>query len=105
MNELQKTFTEEHLALLKDFADAEKRIKQEEKARDAFKEQIKRAMEEYGIKSLDCDLLKIAYVESSESTTIDTTKIRNKDEELYLELLASYPKVTKRKAYIRLMVK
>lgn len=105
MNELQQTFAEEHLTLLKNFADAEKRIKQEEKARDDFKKQIQCAMEEYGIKSLDCDLLKIAYVESSENTTIDTTKIRNKDEELYLELLANYPKVTKRKAYIRLTVK
>lgn len=105
MNEIEKAFTDKNITLLKSFAEAEKRLKHEQKARDEFKSAIEQAMEDYGIKTLDCDFLKVTMVEGSESVSIDTKKIEKEDEELYLTLLDTYPKITSRKSYVRFTVK
>lgn len=82
------------------------------KAEKAIAEQVKnlkvkleQAMDEYNIKSIDNEFLKITRVEPSESTSIDIKKMKEKEPDLHEELLADYPKVTKRKAYVRFTVK
>lgn len=70
-----------------------------------LKADLEKAMDDYGIKSIDNHLLKITRVEASNSTSIDLKKLQEKEPKLYGELLEDYPKVTNRKAYVKFTVK
>ena len=66
---------------------------------------IETAMAEYNIKSFKNDVVTITRVDPTESRTIDVKALEQKENGLYLELLADYPKITKREGYIRIQVK
>lgn len=70
-----------------------------------LKAAIEAAMTEYDIKSFKNDVVTITRIEPTESRTIDVKALEQKENGLYLELLADYPKVTKREGYIRIQVK
>lgn len=104
--ELQ-VFEEKYLAVMKGLADAtiqKKRLEEQEKN---FKKQLEKVMDEYGIKSIDNQFLKIVRVAGSEGKqTIDLDKMQKEEPELFEELLADYPKTSgARKASIRFDVK
>lgn len=104
--ELQ-VFEEKYLAVMKGLADAtiqKKRLEEQEKN---FKKQLEKVMDEYGIKSIDNQFLKIIRVAGSEGKkTIDLDKMQKEEPELFEELLADYPKISgARKASIRFDVK
>ena len=104
--ELQ-VFEEKYLAVMKNLADAtiqKKRLEEQEKK---FKSQLEKVMDEYGIKSIDNQFLKIIRVAGSEGKqTIDLDKMKKEEPELYDELLADYPKTSgARKASVRFDVK
>ena len=104
--ELQ-VFEEKYLSVMKDLADAtiqKKRLEEQEKK---FKGQLEKVMDEYGIKSIDNQFLKIIRVAGSDGkTTVDLDKMQKEEPELYQELLEDYPKTTgKKKASIRFDVK
>ncbi|MGD6964509.1 hypothetical protein ACQCVB_20100 [Fictibacillus phosphorivorans] len=69
------------------------------------KEELEAAMNEYNIKSIDNEFLKITRVEASSSTSIDLKKLLEKEPKLHGELLEDYPKVTNRKAHVKFTVK
>lgn len=105
-SELQ-VFEEKYLSVMKGLADAVIRKKCLEEQEKNFKEQLKKVMDAYGIKSIDNKFLKIIRVTGSDGKqTIDIDKMQKEEPELYQELLEDYPKVTgKKKASIRFDVK
>lgn len=78
------------------------RLEKEEKD---FKDIIEKLFDEYGLKSFKNDYFSITRVAESESKSIDLKDMEKKEPELYAELLEDYPKVTKKKGYIRISVK
>lgn len=104
--ELQ-VFEEQYLAVMQNLADAVKKKKKIEADEKKFKEQLGKVMDEYGIKSLDNQYLKIIRVAGSEgSQTVDLDKMQKEEPELYADLLKDYPKTTgAKKASIRFDVK
>lgn len=69
------------------------------------KAEIEKAMDENDIVSVKNDYVTISRVAASESTSIDLKKLEVKENQLYNELLKDYPKVSTRKAYIKIVVK
>lgn len=104
--ELQ-VFEKKYLSVMKGLADAVIRKKWLEEQEKNFKEQLKKVMDAYGIKSIDNKFLKIIRIAGSDGKqTIDIDKMQKEEPELYQELVEDYPKVTgKKKASIRFDVK
>lgn len=103
-NEL-KIFEDKSLIIaqnLKSLKDKKEKIEKEEKD---LKDKLESLFNEYNLTSFKNDYFSITKVEASESKSIDLKKMENKEPELYGELLNDYPKITKRKAYIRISVK
>ena len=100
-----EVFESQHLALLQNLANLVKSKKSLDEQEKTIKGQLELLMDEYCIKSLDCEYMKIGRVEATESTTIDLDALKAREPELYEELLADYPKTTKRKAYVAFKVK
>ena len=102
-----KVFEEQYLAVMRGLSDAIKAKRKLEADEKKFKEQLGKVMDEYGIKSVDNEFLKIIRVASSNGkTTIDIDRMEKEEPELFKELLADYPKTSgAKKAYIRFDVK
>ncbi len=100
-------FEERYLAVMKGLSDAVKAKKKLEADEKKFKEQLGKVMDEYGIKSVDNQYLRIIRVAGSDGkTTVDIDKMEKEEPELFKELLADYPKTTGvKKASIRFDVK
>jgi hypothetical protein len=102
--ELQ-VFENHYLAVFQNLAELTKQKKALEDQEKKFKSQLEKAMDEYGIKSLDNQFIKIIRVAGSSSTTIDLKKLEEQEPDLFKDLLADYPKTTTRKASVRFDVK
>lgn len=104
--ELQ-VFEEKYLLLMKDLADVTIQKKRYETAEKKFKAQLEKVMDEYGIKSIDNQYLKIIRVaESKGKQTIDVDQLKKEEPDLFNELLEDYPKTTgAKKASIRFDIK
>lgn len=103
-NEVQ-VFENKYLAVMVELSAIEQQKKSIEKKSKEIKADLEKAMDEYNIKSIDNEYLKITRVEASESVSIDLKAMKKKEPELYDDLLVDYPKVRKRKAYVRFTVK
>lgn len=79
-----------------------KRLEDQEKK---LKEQLEKAMNDYGIDSIDNQFIKITRVKGSSSISIDLKTLESKDNNLYKVLLDDYPKITTKKAYLMFKVK
>ena len=104
--ELQ-TFEEKYLAVMKNLADMTIQKKRIEEAEKKVKSQLEKVMDEYGIKSVDNQYLRITRVSGSEgSKTVDLAKMQKEEPKLYAELLEDYPKITgAKKASVRFETK
>ena len=102
--ELQ-VFESQHLAVFQNLAEVTKQKKALEEQEKSVKAQLEKLMDEYGIKSLDNQFLKITRVSGSTTVSIDLKKLEDKEPELFAELLEDYPKTTTRKASVRFDVK
>lgn len=69
------------------------------------KAEIEKAMDDNDIVSVKNDYVTITRVAASESKSIDLKALETKEHDLYEKLLTDYPKVTTKKAYIRIVVK
>jgi len=105
MNEVVKTFEENHLAVFKELADNKKLLKQCEEKEKNLKAQLEAAMDKYGITLIDNQYLKLQFMVPTASTTVDLKKLAEKEPELYRELVEDYPKETKKKAHTRMTIK
>lgn len=54
---------------------------------------------------LENDQIKISIIPESSYKTLDMNKVKNKEPELYKELLDVYPKEVSRKAYVKVKIK
>lgn len=102
-----QVFNEKYLAVIKSIADLSKQKKAIEDHEKKVKTQLEKVFDEYGIKSLENDYLKITRVApGADSTTIDLKAFEEKEPETYKDILKDYPKNVKGKAgYIRFNVK
>ena len=98
-------FNTNYLATMQRIADLETTIKELEDTKDKVRAELLQAMEYYGLRSIDNDILTMTVVAPSVSTTIDTKAIRISDPDTYEALLEKYPKVTERRQSLRIKVK
>lgn len=78
------------------------RMKKEcEEQEKALKDALKEAMQKYGIKKFDSDLLSIVFVDETTSTQLDSTKLKKK----YPEIAEECQKSVTRSAYVKVTVK
>lgn len=83
---------------IKDIATAKKDMEETEKQ---MKEQLQKAMEQYGVKSFDAGTVKMTYIEASTRNSIDSTKLKKK----YPDIAAECSKTSSVKAYVKVEVK
>lgn len=105
MNNEVKVFEDKSLIIaqnLKNLKIKKEKIEEEEKG---LKDKLEELFNEYDLKSFKNDYFSISKIEASESKNIDLKSMEKKEPELYAELLEDYPKITKRKSYIRISVK
>lgn len=98
-------FSDKYIATLQRYADLETTIKELEDTKKKVRAEIQEAMEFYGIRSFDNDILKLTLVAPSVSTTIDTSALRISDPDTYERLIKLYPKKTERKQSLRVTVR
>lgn len=103
-NDIQ-VFESKYMMVMANIASLEKQVKKLQDRQKSLKEELEKAMDEYNIQSIDNEYVKITRIEASETVSIDLKELQKKEPELYDELLKDYPKVTKRKAYVRITVK
>lgn len=103
-NEIQ-VFENKYMPVMAQLSALNKQLKQLQEQEKALKADLEKAMNKYDIKSIDNEFVKITRVAESKTTTIDLKKLQEKEPVLYGELLEDYPKVTVRKASIRISVK
>lgn len=102
-NEL--TFNDKYTATMQRYADLENTIKELEDTKKKVRAEIQEAMEFYGIRSFENDILKLTLVAPSVSTTIDTSALRINDPDTYDKLIEVYPKKTERKQSLRVTIR
>lgn len=83
---------------IKDIATAKKDMEEKEKQ---MKEQLQKAMEQYGVKSFDAGTVKMTYIEASTRNSIDSAKLKKK----YPDIAAECAKTSSVKAYVKVEVK
>lgn len=94
-------FKEQQLSVLQQIADlitAKKKLEEQEKE---LKDKLKEAMEKYGIKKFDSDILKITYIAETTATSIDSAKLKKK----YPAIAKECSKTSKKSAYIKIEIK
>ena len=98
-------FEQKSLAVMQEL----KRIKEEkerlEKIDADLRSQLQVVMDEYGVTSFKNDYVTISNIAPTESVTVDLKKLEEKEPECYKGLIEDYPKVTKRKGYVKILVK
>ena len=66
-----------------------------------MREKLKAAMEQFGVKSFDNDLVKVTYIAATTSRTVDTAALKKK----YPAIAEECSKVSNKSAYIKIEVK
>lgn len=103
-NEIQ-AFESKHMLLMANVAQHVQQEKLLKEQTAKLKEELGEAMDQFGIKSIDNDLIKITRTAASTSKSLDTTKLKNEEPKLYAELMEDYPKVSTRSASLTIKVK
>lgn len=92
-------FNSQYLSMMENLSNLSKQKKRLEDEEKKIKNVLKQCFDEYGIKSLDNEFIKITRVKGSEdSVTIDLKEFENNEPETYADILADYPKTVKGKS-------
>lgn len=94
-------FKNQQLQVLQQIATVVKMKKQCEDQEKELKDKLKQAMERFGVKKFESDILNITYVAPSTSTSIDSAKLKKN----YPEIAAECSKTSKKSSYIKVEVK
>ena len=105
MSDELKVFEDKSLIIAKNLKALKSKKEKIEKEEKDLKKTLENLFNEYDLKSFRNDYFSISKIEASESKNIDLKSMEKKEPELYAELLEDYPKITKRKSYIRISVK
>ena len=102
-----QVFEEQYLAVMSSLSAMTKQKKALEDQEKKVKEQLEKAMDEFGIKSVENQFLKITRVAASAGKqTVDLDKMQKKEPKLFEDLLADYPKISgAKKSFVRFDVK
>lgn len=95
------TFKNQSVAVLEKIVAVVNMKKQCEEQEKNLKDQLKQAMEQYGVKKFESDILNITYVAESTATSIDSAKLKK----LHPDIAQECSKVSKKSAYIKVEVK
>ena len=98
-------FSDKYMVTMQKIADLERTIKELDDTRKKARAELQEAMEFYGLRSVDNDILTLTLVAPSVSTTIDTTALRMEDPDTYERLIEVYPKKTERRQSLRMKLK
>lgn len=104
MNEIEK-FEQKHMMAFIELGNLERQASEIEARKAEVRENLTKAMEEYGITSVDNKYVKITYIGPSESTSFDTKAFRAARPEMYESLMKDFSKTTKKKGFVRIKVK
>lgn len=96
-----KEFESKAVTVIKAIVDINIKKKELETQDKLMREQLEKAMYEYGIKKFDNELISISYIEPSSSMTLDTARIKK----LYPDIAAECSKTINKKGYVRITVK
>lgn len=94
-------FESKHMIVFNAIRENELAVKQIKQSTDKLKADLLKAMEEYGIKSINNDLVSISYVAPSKRVTVDSKALKEEMPEVFKE----YSKISDVKASIRVKVK
>lgn len=94
-------FEHQQMTIIKKIAEICTAKKQLEATEKEMKDKLKQAMELYGVKSLNNNLLKITYIEATTANSIDSTKLKK----LHPDIAAECTKTSNKSAYIKVEVK
>lgn len=89
------------VAIMKQIAAISKQKKELEEQEKQVRTSLEAAMEQYGIKSFDNDILKVVYVAPTTKTSVDSAKLKKEQPDIY----AKYTKTSDVKASVRITVK
>lgn len=95
------TMKQEAAAVIKVIADLTLQKKQIEEQEKVMREQLKEAMEKYGVKSFESDTVKFTYIAPTTRTTIDSKALK-KD---LPDVAAKYSKTSNVSASVKITVK
>jgi hypothetical protein len=100
-------FENQFIEAFKQMAAISKQKKDLDAKEKKFKEQLEKAMDEFQIKSINNDYVRITRIaENPGKTVIDVDELQKKEPELFNDLLKDYPKISgKKKAYVKFEVK
>lgn len=94
-------FNNNALSIMKQVAELNIQKKELEKQEKKVREALEVAMEQYGIKSFENDILKVTYVAATTKTSVDSAKLKKEQPDIY----AKYSKTSDVKASVRISVK
>ena len=94
-------FQTKAIAIMQEIADLDRMKKQLEAKDKVVRQELQEAMDKYGIKKFENDILKVTYVEPTTRSTIDSKKLK---EELPA-IAEKYTKTTVVKGSVRIEVK
>ena len=95
------TFQAEQMAVIQRIADLVTEKKRVEDLEKKMKAQLLQAMEAYGLKKFENDVLSITYVAATTSTSIDSAKLKKK----YPAIAEECSKTSTKAAYVKISVK
>lgn len=94
-------FKTKHIAILNGISDLVLKKKKIEEDEKQMKELLKTAMEKYGIKKLDSDVVTITYVAATTSVSVDTAKLKK----YHPKIAEECSKTSSKSAYIKIDTK
>lgn len=94
-------FENHSLAIIQTIADIASKKKELEDQDKEMRKQLEFAMDQYGVKSFENDLIKITYVEPTTRTSVDSAKLKKKYPDIYDEC----SKTSNVKGSVRITVK
>ena len=98
-------FEQKSLAVMQELRKIKEEKERLEKIDADLRSQLQVVMDEYGVTSFKNDYVTISNVAPTESVTVDLKKLKENEPECYEGLIEDYPKVTKRKGYVKITVK
>lgn len=94
-------FQSKEVALINAISSIEQQKKALEEQSKTMREKLLQAMEQYGVKKFENDVLSVTYVAPTTRTTIDSTKLKKE----MPEVAEKYQKVSNVKSSIKIVVK
>lgn len=96
-----EVFKQGQVAIIQKIADIVRAKKDLEEQEAELKVKLKEAMEKCNIKKFESDILNITYIAETTATSVDSKKLKDKHLEIYEEC----SKVSKKSAYVKVVVK